>query len=559
MKKRSNFTYYFLFLILILGLIPLNLLASDSGGGGDYDQQIETIFVKDDPSRIFINENLKTYTSLISLFTNFKEMDISFGNELLYKVQRGDPLSGDEVYNLRRTITTYYKINEKILSFAKLYKPILSEVPKDFAQGKARLAAIKSHLIYLSGHLLVLDHLIQMHKIYYETDPLFRRIVKHALLDKENSTTGPSKNLNDLIKMSQYTVEVGDSSEFAQQIILVREIQKELKTVLANNPEALSLLDIVTTNPVATTIAQGKNNFKANYFTFIDTFIDYFNEITGWLSSIFGNIAGSISWRNGHLKNDMKALTFLQNQLKPMDVIFDKSPFVLTDQFIPGYFGHVAIYLGTEAQLRSVDLWNHPSIIPYQNEIKNGNVILESIRSGVHLNSVHGFMNIDTFMLIRKEDGLSSPDALIEQITRGMDQMGKPYDFNFDVQTLDKIVCSELIYIIFGNVHWPTKYRFGRSTIAPDDIAEILFQKASRFKMKTFINSSADNMYGLFTLEKVAYEMGYVSRPNEEGYFKKKTKCYTVASKKPFNPLDPWGLYNRSCQTTYAQDIYEEH
>jgi hypothetical protein len=544
-------------LVTIL-LIPFNIFASDNNGGGDFDQQIETIFIKDDPTRQFVDENLKNYSLLIGIFSNFKEMDINFGNLLLSKVQRGDPLSGDEVYNLRRTITTYYKINEKLLDFSKIYKASFNDMPKDFSFGKARLPAIKADLIYLTGHLLVLEHLVQMHKIYYETDPNFRRIVKHALLEKENSADGPSKNLNDLIKMSQYTVEIGDSSAFSQQIILVREIQKDLLLVLGNNPEALSLLDIIVSNPIATTIAQGRNNFKANYFAFIDTFIDYFNEITNWLSSIFGNIAGSISWRTGHLKDNQKALSLIQNQLKPMDIIFDKSPFVLTDQFIPGYFGHVALYLGTEAQLRAVDLWNHPSIVPYQNQIQHGNVILEAVRPGVHLNSVQGFMNIDTFMLIRKEDGLSSPDLLIDQVTRGMDQMGKPYDFNFDVQTLDKIVCSELIYIVFGNVHWPTKYRFGRVTIAPDDIAEILFQKGSTFKMKTLMSSNADNMFGLFSIEKIAAEMGYVSKPNEEGYFKMTTKCFKIISNKPFNPLEPWGMYNRKCQTVYAQDNYEE-
>jgi hypothetical protein len=357
--------------------------------------------------------------------------------------------------------------------------------------------------------------------------------------------------------MSQYTVEVGDSSVYAQQIILVRQIQNDLKQVLTGNTDSIALIDIISNNTTATLIAQGKNNFRANYFFFVDTFVDFFNNVTNWLSSIFGNIAGSISWRDGHLKNDTRALAYISNQLKPMDIIFDKSPFILTDKFIPGFFGHVALYLGTEAQLKSIGMWNHPSIIPFQMQIKQGNVILEAVRSGVHLNTVQGFMNIDTFMLIRKEDGLSSPDIMIDQITRGMDQMGKPYDFNFDVQTLDKIVCSELIYIIFGNVHWPTKYRFGRSTITPDDIAEILFHKGTRFQMKTFMNSSVDNMFGLFTIDKIAGEMGYVTRPNETGYFKLTTKCLTV--KAPFNPLDPWGLNNvKKCQSTYAQTDYEE-
>lgn len=528
-------------------LLPLVASGNDGSGGGDFDQQILTIIVKADPNRQFIEENLKIYTKLINIFSNFKEMDITFAKGLLAKVRRGDPLSGDEVYNLRRTMTTYYKINEKMLNFSKLYRPALSQIASDFYQGISKLPVIKADLIYLTGHLLVLEHLTEMHQIYYETDPLFRRIVKRVLMEKEDSGQGPSKNLTDLMKMSQYTVEVGDSSVYAQQIILVRQIQNDLRQVLNSGPESLALLEIISSNKTATLIAQGKNDFKANYFYFVDTFVDFFNDLTNWLSSIFGNITGSISWRNGHMKNDARALNYVASQLKPMDVIFDKSPFILTDKFIPGYFGHAAVYLGTETQLKAIDMWSHPSIVPYQNEIKKGNVILEAVRPGVHLNSVKGFMNIDSFMMIRKEDGLSSPDILIDQITRGIDQMGKPYDFNFDVQTLDKIVCSELIYIIFGNVHWPTKYRFGRSTIAPDDIAEILFQKGTRFKMKTFMNSNAVNMYGLYTIDKIAGELGYVTRPNETGFFKQTTKCLTTA---PSNV--------RKCQTTYTQTDYEE-
>ena len=545
MKKKS--TRYFLVGLLLTLLLPSIVFGNDSAGGGDFDQQILTITVKADPNRQFIEENLKTYTKLISLFLNFKNMDVNFAKALLAKVRRGDPLSGDEVYNLRRTMTTYYQINEKMLNFSKLYQPALNQVATDFHQGKNNIPAIKADLIYLTGHLLVLEHLTEMHQIYYETDPLFRRIVKRVLIEKEDSGQGPSKNLTDLMKMSQYTVEVGDSSIYAQQIILVRQIQNDLRQILSTSPESLALVDIISTNNTATLIAQGKNDFKANYFYFVDTFVDFFNDLTNWLSSIFGNLAGSISWRNGHMKNDTRALNYIAGQLKPMDIIFDKSPFILTDKFIPGFFGHVAVYLGTETQLKSIDMWNHPSIVPYQNEIRKGNVILEAVRPGVHLNTVQGFMNIDTLMMIRKEDGLSSPDILIDQITRGIAQMGKPYDFNFDVETLDKIVCSELIYIIFGNVHWPTKYRFGRSTIAPDDVAEILFQKGTRFKMKTFMNSNADNMFGLFTIDRIATELGYVTKPNETGYFKQTTKCFTTA---------PSSL--RKCQTTYSQTDYEE-
>jgi len=47
---------------------------------------------------------------------------------------------------------------------------------------------------------------------------------------------------------------------------------------------------------------------------------------------------------------------------------------------------------------------------------------------------------------------------LVERIILSLRQVGKDYDFNFDVETTDKIVCSELIYT--GH------------TISPDHVAE---------------------------------------------------------------------------------------
>jgi len=95
---------------------------------------------------------------------------------------------------------------------------------------------------------------------------------------------------------------------------------------------------------------------------------------------------------------------------------------------------------------------------------------------------------------MRKKDVLENSSTLIDQITRGMDQIGKAYDFNFDISTLDKIVCSELIYIMYGNTIWPTQYRLGRPTITPDDVAEILFYKNSKYQMIEFLVSKEQNV-----------------------------------------------------------------
>ena len=52
-------------------------------------------------------------------------------------------------------------------------------------------------------------------------------------------------------------------------------------------------------------------------------------------------------------------------------------------------------------------------------------------------------------------------------------QLGKEYDFNFDVNTTEKIVCSELAYVCFPQIDWPTEKTAGRHTISPDNIANL--------------------------------------------------------------------------------------
>ena len=166
-----------------------------------------------------------------------------------------------------------------------------------------------------------------------------------------------------------------------------------------------------------------------------------------------------------------------KKDLQPLDILFEKSPFVLTDKFIPGHYGHVALYLGTQAQLEAIGMWDHPSIVPYQEQIASGFVILEAVRPGVRLTTLENFLNIDELTVVRKKDALDSPEIIREQITRGFEQIGKSYDFNFDISTLDKIVCSELIYIIYGHVNWTTRYRVDRPTVTPDDLGEILSKR----------------------------------------------------------------------------------
>jgi uncharacterized protein YycO len=58
-----------------------------------------------------------------------------------------------------------------------------------------------------------------------------------------------------------------------------------------------------------------------------------------------------------------------------------------------------------------------------------------------------------------------------EVLVRTFRQLGKAYDFNFNVETTDRIVCSQLVYLAYPDIPWPTEYIAGRYTISPDNIA----------------------------------------------------------------------------------------
>ena len=204
------------------------------------------------------------------------------------------------------------------------------------------------------------------------------------------------------------------------------------------------------------------------------------------LSGLFGNTMGLFESRKGKLYGDVQAKENIMSMLQPLDILLEKTPFRLTDKFIPGHFGHVAIWTGNKAELIDLGLWGNPYIKKYANDIssdlnaesKNEHQIIEALRSGVKLSTLDEFMNIDDFAILRPIFNEPRKEELItEALEMAFRQLGKKYDFNFDVNTTDKIVCSELTYVSFPSIDWPTEKTLGRYNISPDNVAKLAWNK----------------------------------------------------------------------------------
>jgi len=187
-------------------------------------------------------------------------------------------------------------------------------------------------------------------------------------------------------------------------------------------------------------------------------------------SMLFGNTVGLVESRRGKLDNQPAVLAQVGARLQAGDVLLEKTPFRLTDSFIPGHWGHAAVWIGTEDELRALDLWDHPVVVAHRAEIQRGQGVVEALRSGVQMNTLAHFMNVDDLAVLRHRQ--QDREASRQVILQTLRQVGKAYDFNFDAQSANRIVCSELVYHAYGDVRWPTERKLGRVVVSPDNIAQ---------------------------------------------------------------------------------------
>jgi len=119
--------------------------------------------------------------------------------------------------------------------------------------------------------------------------------------------------------------------------------------------------------------------------------------------------------------------------------------------------------------LRALGIWEHPVVRKYHDRIAAGNGVVEALRGGVTMNPLDHFLNIDDLAVLRGTT--MSEEERAHVVVQSLRQVGKGYDFNFDVESTDRIVCSELVYHAYSQQTWPTDKHLGRATISPDNVA----------------------------------------------------------------------------------------
>lgn len=216
------------------------------------------------------------------------------------------------------------------------------------------------------------------------------------------------------------------------------------------------------------------------------------SSFLNFVGAAYGQIVGSISWRTqGRINSEGDIAEQLQPSLQPLDILFERKTYKLSNYSIPGYWGHVAIHTGTREQLESLGIWEAEELDPFRKHIENGQVIFEVRKSGTRHQSFDKWLNMDAVAVARKSGLLQESDNedILKVFKALGDQFGKRYDFAFDIVDTHRVACTELIFLAYGDVEWPTRSFMGCRYIAPDDVAQVVCDPLSSLQFVAYFDS----------------------------------------------------------------------
>lgn len=454
------------FLGCFLGLLLSTLITTPSFGAShtsEYSEkrmmELESVLgpinfisvssVKDSKS---IAKNAKNFEILRRAIYPFHQYVLNISTELMTEINAKGEVSPLNFNILDRALFGYQAILRKLIMIESAY----SDIARPSLEIEAQVSLARAFTSILGADL---------HNILFN-ESKSRRMLKDLLDEERPKQAGYERRNQEL------------------QVLFVRSLENNYRSDLLISLRRLP----IRASDLAPFSAKSLNDAlspKKSYsqFAFGDAISGGISDTTYLLSKLFGSVAGNIKFRKGHFYQRSDVTKYMAHKLRPFDILFDKAPFALTDNFIPGHYTHAAVYIGTKEQLQELGLWNHPSLKPFQKDIEAGKVIAEALRPGTKMSTLSSFQNVDEVAAYRVngiEDDFSRMEIVLQT---ALAQIGKAYDFNFDVNTTSVIVCSELVYHAHAQINWPTALKLGSQTITPDNLAETAFYQGAPIEL----------------------------------------------------------------------------
>ncbi len=198
----------------------------------------------------------------------------------------------------------------------------------------------------------------------------------------------------------------------------------------------------------------------------------------------------------------LEQIAELHKALEPGDILVERRNWYASNVGIPGFWAHGALYVGTLEDMHAYfdELFpvygyqgldellaeKHPELWEQLNE-KDANghpyAVIEGKSPGVILQSLEESAHADYLAALRPR--LSKADKL-DSILRAFESYGKPYDYDFDFETRDELVCSELFYDAYQPIgdkkglHFDMTLTSGRNIVSPNDMVKKFYEERDK-------------------------------------------------------------------------------
>lgn len=244
------------------------------------------------------------------------------------------------------------------------------------------------------------------------------------------------------------------------------------------------------------------------YYTLDDERIAHLGEtddVRLALTQAFGAplapIVRNIQTLNGRLFYRDGLEAELRSKLKPLDIVITRSRPAMTRLMIPSHFTHAMIWLGTEAEMKRLGVWDLPEIREHHDELKKGRTIIESAKDSVHLSPITEMMNVDELVILR--DGRRNPSRLRKKYAALFRRLGVTFDYNFDYRDASRLTCAELVAEVNPEYGIPVRYTTGRRSIIPDDLVWIGLDSGGPLRFHSWIHGNGTRPFTVAGASKV--------------------------------------------------------
>ncbi len=153
--------------------------------------------------------------------------------------------------------------------------------------------------------------------------------------------------------------------------------------------------------------------------------------------------------------------------VKPGDVFITRHDDAMSNLFLPGFWPHAALYIGTDKERAKLGVAKSN---PKHQSIEGEIVFLESKKDGVLFRPAEDTLQVDACVILRPK---LKQAELVNALERALSHAGKLYDFVFDFSKADRLACTELIYRTydnFGDIDFELSERAGRFCLSAEDL-----------------------------------------------------------------------------------------